>query len=109
MGMMIGPMRHRVTIQAPTITSSAAGNVKTWAAVSTNSDVWCRIKPLSADERFRADKIEMPVTHEVQMRYRSDASTTWRLVYGSRYLYVRSAINTGERGAETILLCEELQ
>jgi head-tail adaptor len=51
----------------------------------------------------------MPVTHEVQMRHRSDASTTWRLVYGSRYLYVRSAINTGERGAETILLCEELQ
>ena len=105
--MNIGGLRHRVTIQTPTITSTAAGNAASWAT-ATSGSVWCRIKPLSSGERFRADKVEMSISHEVQLRYRSDASTTWRLLYGTRYLYVRSVIQTGEIGAETVLLCEEL-
>lgn len=107
MALNVGQMRHRVTIQTPTVTSTAAGNAKSWAS-ATNGEVWCRIKPLSSNERFRADKVEMPISHEVQLRYRSDATTKWRLLYGSRYLYVRSVIQTNEFGAETLLLCEEL-
>ena len=64
--MRAAKLRHRITIQQPTLTQDALGGQS-----STFSDIdnrWGSINPLNAKEQLQQEKLEHKVTHKIRMR-----------------------------------------
>lgn len=110
--MLIGKMRHRVTIQSFTVSQDAHGEeIKTWANLATNPTVWADVQVAPTGERFigGADQVLAAVSLKVKIRYRSDVTVQMRLVEGSRYLYVENVYDPTGQYRELILMCREVQ
>lgn len=107
--MRAGPLRHRVTIQAPLSASqSATGReVPTWGDVYT---CWASIAPLTGREYFVAQQTQMELTHEVTLRFTTAISLRpkMRLAYGTRLFDIEVIRHLGERRQEVRLICREL-
>jgi SPP1 family predicted phage head-tail adaptor len=103
-----GQRRHKVALQSiPTTTASSTGFSGTW---TTYASVWASVIPATAgqQERIAAMTTEAPITHLVEMDYRSDLRSTHRvLMDGTRALYVMGQQNVDERGKTLLLSCEE--
>ena len=96
-------LRHRVTLQRKGRTSDGMGGfVEGWTDVAT---VYARVEPLKGRERYAAQQVHPELSHRVTIRYRNDVTANdMRVRYGSRYLYIRAAIN--EDGANRYLRLE---
>lgn len=104
--MQAGKLRHRVTIQQPTVARNGFNEaVTTWSNVVT---VWASVEPLSGREFFAAEHVQSEITHRVRLRYRSGIVPTMRVVFGSRHLVIESVINYAERGTDLQLMCREM-
>jgi len=103
-----GTRRHRVALQSITgRTASGDGYLDTWATYDT---VWAAVLPATASavERFTAGTLETPVTHIVEMDYRSALRPQHRVwLKSSRALYIRGVQNVEELDTTHVLLCEE--
>ena len=76
--MRIGELRHRVKLQAPTVTRGAAGGaVKSFA---TDSTVWASINTLSGREYLAIGQTQNESTLKIVIRYHATIKDTWRLV-----------------------------
>ena len=103
--MRIGTLRHKVEIQALTVTEDAIGNqVEEWTKVA---DVWAAVEPLQGDEKLAAAYIQAETTHKVTIRYLAGITPANRILFGSRTLEIESVRNLEERSRELVLMCKE--
>ena len=101
----IGKMRYKATLQSPTATTDAGGGSSiTWTRLP---DLYCNIKPIRAEERYRQGQVKDSVSHDVYVRYRADMSTKYRLVYGGRQFNIKGILNVDERDRYLLLKCQE--
>lgn len=103
-----GQLRHPLTLQNPTVSGESAGGYsETWANASP-ATLWCQVSPASgATEGVSNNAERAPITHDVICRYHASLTAKSRLVFGSRYLYVRGIANVDERNRVLQLACEE--
>lgn len=92
---MIGDLRHRITIQSRTPTPDEMGGfTEAWSSVAT---VWSDIKPISANERMFAMKLEDNTTHKIRIRHRAGLDAGMRILFGSRTFQIKGIITDEER------------
>jgi SPP1 family predicted phage head-tail adaptor len=101
-----GDRRHSVALQESTRTASGEGYADTWATYAT---VWASVRPSapSTADRQVGQTQQTPITHIVELDYRSDISAAHRVLFGTRPLYIRGLQNVEERNKTTVLACEE--
>jgi len=88
----VGKMRHLASIQAPTETIAATGEVtKTWVEVS---QAYMSLEPLSAREQLAMDRMDATVTHRIGMWANSDLKMNHRIVLGTRAFYINSIVES---------------
>ena len=91
----IGAMRERVTLQTRTPTIGAIGNATfTWADVAT---MWAQVRPVSARERFVAERLAAEGIYEIVIRWRTGIDPSVRFTWRTRTLNVKQILNTDER------------
>lgn len=102
--------RHLITIEAPTTTPDAAGQlIATWRFVH---NAYAEIQPIAGSERIRAGENIGALTHRVRLHYIEGVNRTMRLRFGlppnERILHINSLTVPDERRRQMDLLCEEL-
>lgn len=99
--MNIGGLRHRVTFQRATVTSSATGEPdNTWADLAT---VWARVEATGGNEKYAAMQVQADVDSRIICRYQSALSALApddRVTWGSITYDIKSVINTEGRNIE---------
>jgi SPP1 family predicted phage head-tail adaptor len=105
--MRAGTLRHLVTVQKNTPTTSGTGDrVDAWTAVG--GKVSSCVKFLTGRELYVAQQVNAEATISVCIRYRSDlVAKQHRLLYGSRVLNIVN-VAPDERHREVELLCVEV-
>lgn len=105
-GVCAGELRHRITIQTRIKTPDGYGGYSddSW---TPHAEVWSKIVPYSARERFFAGKLEHNVTHKITLRFLSTITESMRVSYGGRTFKIIGIINKDERSIWTELFCEE--
>lgn len=102
-----GKLRHTISIQRETRTADGMGGSSiTWAQIAAPRAF---IRPMSGGERFQAMRIEANVTHRIYIRYRSDITTSDRIVYQGRVMQIRALINLEERNRWIEIYADEGQ
>lgn len=108
--MRAGPLRHRVTIQQKTGSSSLDGRgqpTTTWNDISTAIPV--AIKQLSGNEGILARQLYPTATHKIHMRHRSDLTNRMRLTFGERVFNIINIERVSEiQDAMVVLVGEEI-
>jgi SPP1 family predicted phage head-tail adaptor len=106
MGIGLGRLRHRVTIQQQSSTQDGYGEqVNTWNDLIT---VWASVEPLKGREHFAAQQVKTETTTRIKMRYRAGIVSKMRVAYGSKTYDIMSVIDLEERHIELHLMCMEL-
>lgn len=91
----IGPMRERVSIQLQAQTVDSAGAITTtWTEVAA---CWARMKPVSMQQLLLAGRDESVRTYMMTIRYRTDITTTHRIVWRSRKFDVQGVNDPTEQ------------
>lgn len=106
--MRAGELRHRVEIQAATITRDTLGQgIKTWATVLS---VWASISPVSGTEK-NADATLKQIKNErgykITARYNATITPQHRIKWGSRRFDINAVLNIDERSREITLSATE--
>ena len=104
MNVSVGELRHKVTVQKPITVSDAGYESVSYTDVAT---VWASIAPLKGREFWTAKQIASTVTHRVIIRYRSDVSANYRILFGSRVFDIETVRNIDERGRWLVMECIE--
>ena len=105
MTVTIGQLREQIKIQKFTeIIDAGGGRARTWADFVT---VHANVKPVKGREGNDAGRLASLQTFLVTIRYRADFDTTARILWGTRYLNIRSVENRDERKRFMTLECEE--
>lgn len=87
-----GKLNKRVTLCALVETSLGGGLSKqTLQPIATRPTVHASVQPLSTSEQARNAQLGVTVTHQVEIRYRSDVTPDIRLKLGSRVLVIVGA------------------
>lgn len=103
--MRSGRLRHRLTLQYPSQTRSATGDVVTsWV---TDSTVWGAIEPLSGKEFLAASQTQNETSVRVVIRYHATIAPTWRIVNDGKAYSILSLINTDSRDRMIEVMCSE--
>ncbi len=103
--MRLGPLRHRINIQARSATVDEFGQEsETWTTLNT---VWASVEPLSGRELLAAQQVQGETTHRVRMRFQAGITTSHRILFNLRPFNIQSVINKNEAGAFLELLCTE--
>lgn len=98
--------RHLITIETPTTTPDAAGQlIATWRGIH---NVYAEIQPIAGSERIRAGENIGALTHRVRLPYIEGVNRTMRLRFGERIFHINSLTVPDERRRQMDLLCEEL-
>lgn len=105
-----GKLSKRIIIQqleagSPTRDDYGQPN-ETWG---TLAEVWAKIKPLRGRELWAQQQVQSEITQRVVIRYRNDVTSKMRIkVKGtSRFLVIKSVIDTDEKHEELQLMCAE--
>ena len=104
-----GLLRHRVTLQVPTIELDESGaQSKTWADSTT---VWASVNPSDGEERVIGEQYESRQQFSVTMRggltFGATSYLDYRFVHRSRNLYPIRQANPDERGELLKFICIE--
>lgn len=103
--MAIGKLRHRITLQTPTLTQDSLGVVsETWSDTAT---VYAQIEAISGREFFDAARVNAEVTHRVRIRHRPGIVPAMRVLAGDRTLDIHSVLDVDGRKRELTLMCVE--
>lgn len=100
-----GRLRHRVSVQALSVTLDADTGIRTeaWAEIAL---VPAEVAPLSGRELIAAQSVQSKTTTRVRMRYRPDITSTHRLVHGSTVYNIESVVPDPVSGIRHLtLLC----
>lgn len=101
-----GSLKHLVVIQEKTTTDRpSGGHDDDWNEVDRRR---VNIRPLQGAELMEARQVVAQATHKVTMRYYAGLkSTTFRFVFGTRILDIKSVLNVEEANRVMIVTCEE--
>lgn len=100
-----GRLRHRVQLQAATLTPTSTGvRSEAWTTYGT---VWAQIAPEVSREGGTRDQISPSTSHTVTLRYRDDVENGHRVLYRGRVFRVEGIINEEERQRFLRLACVE--
>ncbi len=103
--MRAGPLRCRITIEAPVETQGSDGAILTmWDTFTT---AWASIEPLIGKEYFAQQREQATVSHKIRMRYQPGITHKMRIAWGTRVYEIESVLNVGERNREIVLMCSE--
>ena len=101
----IGDMRERVELQSRTPTVGGIGNITyVWATVAT---IWAQVKPVSAMERFVAERLAARGIYEITIRWRTGVGPQMRFLWRGRILSVKQMLNPDERRRFLTMLVED--
>src|SRR4029434_5971979 len=110
--MRIGPLRHKVTIEASTATQDEYGEpIKTWAPLATTPRVWAQIQSNDAGESLVScgEQVQAAVSHTVTIRYRTDITVHMRVLDRARYLLIENVVDVTGQERELTLMSSEVQ
>lgn len=97
-----------VSIEVQTLTDdNYGGQTKTWATLSGASALWASIEPISAWEKYQAQKMEVPITHKMMMRYFSTITPAMRVKFGTRIFEICEVINIEEANSYLKIMAVE--
>lgn len=108
--MRVGPLRHRMTFQRPSIEKDKFGQpLTTWVDVKP---LWVEIRPLSVRELQAAQQVASEVSHEITLRWHpalSDpkAVAAMRGVFGGRIFNIAGSCDPDERRRWLVLQATE--
>jgi SPP1 family predicted phage head-tail adaptor len=104
MGMDIGSMDQRVTLQRRTGSKDAVGQQAfTWTDVCT---VWAQVQAVRGREFFAAAQAQQEQTVKVRIRYRTDIDATLRLVHKGVEHHITGVIPVGRNEMLEIMCLE---
>lgn len=106
--MQAGKLRHHVKIMRPYWGSEGFGLGETrWDLLRQCS---ASIEPRSGGERVSGEQVQQTTTHMIRVRRHPSrfVDSTCRIDYGDRSFEIRSVIDDGERGAELVMMCDEV-
>lgn len=101
-----GKLRHRITIQSPTVVADGSGGY-TVSGYSEVATVWAAVIPLTAQEQYFAQQLNQRTTHRIRTRYRNDVTAAMRILLGTRSFEIVGVRNIGERGRELEIMAME--
>ena len=78
-----------------------------WIDVAEAPVVWASVEPLNVRTAEYARSLYSEATHRVFIDFRSDVTTSYRLLYGSRVLHIGAVVNPHEANVTLELLCTE--
>lgn len=100
----IGALDQRLTLESPSRAPDGGGGATvTWSEVG---EIWAGVRPITGDERLRADQVAGRITHTVVIRRRADVIPAMRFRAGSRVLEITAVLDAGRRN-RLRCLCEE--
>lgn len=93
MAAKIKDLRQRIKFQQMTRTSDGQGGwTESWADFTApendGAELWAEIKPMSASERYFAQKIEMNTTHKITIRSITGITQEMRIVFEDRIFQI---------------------
>jgi SPP1 family predicted phage head-tail adaptor len=92
--MQIGKLDQVIGLESPIETNTRGQVVKSFI---TQGDVWGYVISQKGSEAFEAARLNASSTIRVQIRYRTDITTEWRVDWqGSKY-YIESLDKTARR------------
>ena len=104
---MIGLLRSRIGLYAPSETADEHGGAKvTWVFRRL---LWAAIEPRQLTETRENGRLAVTQSYRVTIRYRSDFPERARLMWGPRLLRVVAFSDPDTRGERLHLICEEEQ
>ncbi len=104
--MRAGRLDKRVQLQSATEARDSHGQpIKTW---TTQATVWAGVEPLRGAEKVAAMQMGAYRQLDVIIRYRSDVTEDWRILYGTRELEIKSVVNEYERDRMLKIRCLEV-
>ena len=108
--MRAGQLRHLIVVEQRTQTQDTFGGQPETGATLTS--VWADINPLSGREREAAQVINVDISHEITIRYRSifadpRVMAAYRLRYGTRLFNIHASFVVDEHNREMTLLASE--
>lgn len=105
--MRIGRLRHRITIQEPTITRNDRGaEVLAWSTLAT---VWAEVRSNTGREQVINNNQEIAsATHVVTIRHRDDVTPKMRLQWSGRTFGIESLVESDNRRRMLQLACIEV-
>ena len=102
----IGQLRHRVTLQQPSIAGDGmGGGARTWTDVAT---VWASVEPLRGSSFWQAQQTQTKTTHVITIRYRPGVTTDYRVAFAGRHFSIDVIQNPSEANRYLLLYCTEL-
>ena len=100
-------MNKRVTVQTITRTSDNQGGfTEDW---TNTKQIWAKIEPIKAYEKFQTMQMATPASHRVTIRYYRNLTTANRLLYDRRIFDIKEIINLDEDNSFMRLACMENQ
>ena len=102
--MRVGDLRHRITLQYPTLVGDGMGGFST--VFATSATIWASIWPVNATEIIANNSSSMVASHRIRMRYRSDIKANWRLKHEHKYYDIVSIIDKNMSHTSLELLCK---
>lgn len=104
----VGGLRDRVTVQRPTETRAATGQVvRSWADVDT---AYARVEYLNAREVYQGEKVSHLAVYRVVIRHRDDVAAAvgkWRLRFEGRAFQIEAAGEADGKREFLELVCVE--
>ena len=106
--MRAGKLRHRIAIQAKTLTTDAYGGpVETWTDIPGMSSIPASVESLSGRELANAQTVNAETTTKITMRYLSGVIPANRIMFEGKFYNLQSVIDPELRHRELIILASE--
>lgn len=100
-----GKLIHKVSFQEQDLTPNMrGGGVVKWVEVA---NLWCFVKPVSANESMQLMRLNARTTHKIYTRYRTDLNESMKVVFNNREMQIRGIINIEERNMWLEISAEE--
>lgn len=93
--MRAGGLDRRVTLREPSAGTDTIGQpTETWADAAT---VWAEVREIKGREYFEAAQVQAERTVTFRIRYRSDVTEKWRIVWNGTEYDIRALAEIGRR------------
>jgi len=102
----VGAMRRRLLIEKPVEIPDGIGGVTRGHALV--AAVWAQVEWLSGDERWRAGRPELAVSHRVSLRWRAGVDAGQRLRDGEQLFDIRAVADPDGGRRRLVCLVEEI-
>jgi SPP1 family predicted phage head-tail adaptor len=103
-----GRLRHRINIQALTVTQDATTGEITESWSDLHTSVPAAVEPLSVKEFMSAQSVQSEITTRIVIRYRAGLTPDMRIVYKSKIYNPAGFLTDMESGIEYITIpCSE--